>query len=583
MQIEKVVISYIIIALYLVSLFRDTDVVVSIVNKKLSTIEENRILRTEPRYSMCDSEGYRESIEMSDERASLIRSGLLSHSYTESEQKYVDTEQRTYEPSETVHGPLHTIHQSAIMTDLQASMFLPSLLISSYSSVKRNYDQIVQQSVAQSMIRRSVMGSKSVMMSFVEKISDDRGATFGLTVANLLPCLLGSSLFALPFAIRSGGYTLLIVFILMSLLANFTSHVLIDSMYEISPRSRRRKRTSGDYVEIAKAAFGDKMSRLMNVILIFHLFSSTVVILILIGKAFFAVLSMYVSLSMLEMTAIFSTLVIPTLFVRKLSHLAYLSLLATFAILLGGLASLALFIRNYKAWEVNSTTVPLFEWNSFALGISIWLYTLIIHSIAPQVEGCMRQPAKITTAIHVSFILATLIKLVYGICGAMAFGMSTSLLVTDNVVLLSKPVGLLVNAAVGVYGITSFPLSFFVVGDTFDAICLGKDPKKHITLKKGGRYNFLWLLATRIGLVGVALAIAVGIPYFGPVVGILGAILGTLLVFFLPCLFHLKMKWKKMSFKLKSFEIFVMIVGVTAGCIGLYASLRSLVNEITGS
>ena len=522
---------------------------------------------------------------MSDEQTSLLRSGLMSRSYTEeSYHKYTDTEQahHTYGPSETVPEAGGQLLQASVMTDLQASLFLPSLLLSGYSSVKQNYDHIVQQSIAQSVFRRSIIGSRSIMVSLIEKISDDRGASLSLTIANLLPCLLGSSLFTMPYALRGCGYISIFILIILAMLANYTAFLLLDAMYETSPRSQKKKRVRGDYVEIAKAAFGQKMATVMNIILVFYLSTSDIVLMILIGNAFYALLLQYVPLSKLEMTAIFSLFVIPTLFVRKLTHLAYISILATFAVMLGGMASLVLFILNYKSWQANASMIPAFDWEFFALTLSVWLYTLIVHSITPQVEGCMREPAKVKTAIFVSFGVSTVIKILFGVFGALAFGMSTMFLVTDNVILLSHPVGSLINAVVGVYAIAAFPLSFFVVGDTIDSVILGKNPKKHINWKKGGKYHYLWIFASRVLAVGFGMAIAVSIPYFGPVVGILGAILGTLLVFFLPCLFHLKIKWNKLSVFNKVFEIIIIIVGITAGSIGLYASIKNLYKAIKG-
>ena len=551
----------------------------------MPTIRENVTLIMDRQYSVNEDSDFRESIEMSDEQASLIRSGLMSRSYTEeSYHKFTNTDpgQRTYSQTETVPEVTSVPFYGSVMTDLQASMFLPSLLLSGYSSIKQNYDQIVQHSIAQSMMRRSIIGSHSVMVSLIEKISDDRGASLALTLANLLPSLLGSSVFTMPYALRGCGYVTIIVLILLSVLANYTAFLLLDSMYETSPRSRKRKRVCGDYVDIAKSAFGARMGSVMNFLLVFYLFTADVVLLILIGSAFYALLSVYVSLSKAAVTALFSTLVIPTLFVRKLSHLAYVSMFATAAILVGAIACVVLFILNYRVWNSNASTIPVFDWEYFALTMSIWLYTLIIHPITPQIEGCMRQPVQITTAIYVSFGISTVFKILFGLFGAMAFGMSTMFLINNNVIVLSRPVGSIINAVIGIYAIAVFPLNFFVVGDTIDAIVLGKNPNKYVNLQKGGRYHYLWILMSRVLAVGLVLGIALGVPYFGPVVGILGAILGTVMVFLLPCVFHLKIKWKKLTVFHKLLEFSIIIIGLAAGSIGLYASVKNLYKAITG-
>jgi len=565
---------------------RDAEHVVAFLPAEvLPTIREDVTLIMDRKYSVNEDSDFRESIEMSDEQASLIRSGLLSRSYTEeSYHKFTNTDQAqpTYSATETVPENSSLPFHGSVMTDLQASLFVPSLLLSGYSSVKRNYDQIVQRSIAQSLMRRSVIGSQSVMVSLIEKISDDRGASFGLTISNLLPCLLGSSLFTMPYALRGCGYVSIIFLVLLAILANYTSFLLLDSMYETSPRSRKRKRVCGDYVDIAKSAFGTKMGQFMNVLLLFFLFSADIVLIILSGSAFYTLLNAYIPVSKIEFTAICSLLIIPTLLVKKLSHLAYLSMAATACIILGAIACLVLFILSYQAWKHNASAMPVFDWEYFALSISVWLYSLIIHHIQPQIEGCMRHPVKMKAAVYVSFGVATVFKILFGIFGAMSFGMSTMFLISDNVITLSRPVGSLINALIGTYAIVVFPLNFFVVGDAIDAVALGKNQNKFITLKKGGKYHYLWILLSRFVAVGLGLAIAVSVPYFGPVVGILGAVLGTLLVFFLPCLFHLKIRWKRLSVYHKILEILIIIVGLAAGAIGLYASIKNLYKAITG-
>ena len=547
----------------------------------LPPIEEHHVLQLETADPEEEEEDDVDSQGSFDEKASLVRSGHLSFSYTQSITKYQSTHEQDPRSAETSGIEADKVNDgqlSSIMTDFQASFFLPSLLISSYSTVRQSYDKMAR-SMAQSMAKRSICTSRSFAYSIIEKMSDDRGASFGLTMFNILPALLGSALFTIPYAISIGGYSTIPIFILIAMFADFTCLLLADCMYEVSPRSRRLKRTKLDYVEIAEAAFGRHAARLINFTLVFYLFASNIVVLVLIGKSFYSILSRYTDLSLNAMMAIFSILVLPTLFIQRLSHLAYLSLISTLAIIVGSIATMAIFIVKNKSWRTNSGAVPDFNWEGFALALGMWSYTVVPHTIIPQVEACMRQPEKFRKAVHLSFGISTPIKIIFSVIGALTYGSSTQALVTKNVVVSSYPVSVLANAVICVYAVCNFPLNFFVVCDAFDSVTLGA---KHINLKKGGKFHPLWILLTRPVLVGIGLGIGMVVPYFGLLVGILGSFLGTLLVFVFPCVFHLKLKWKKQSLLWNMLEIVVLFIGSAVGVIGLYASVKGLYLAISG-
>ena len=518
-----------------------------------------------------------------DEKASLVHSGSFSVSYGQSVSKY----QSTHEPdadnahvSDTHHKSQQIVIQDgSVMTDFQASMFLPSLLISSFSTVKQSYDHMAR-SMAQSTAKRSMYTSKSLAYSIIEKLSDDRGASFWLTIFNLLPALLGSALFSVPYAVAVGGYLTIPAFILIGILANVSALLLVDSMYDVSPRSMRPKRTKLDYVDIAGAAYGRWGSRVINFALVSYLFSVCIVNIVLIGKSMYTILHTYVPLSLPAVMSIFTVLVLPTLYVQKLSHLAYLSLLSSVAIWIGGIVSIIMFIVGSNSWKSNAESIPLFEWNGCALALGIWMYSVVPHTFIPQVEACMKEPSGFTKAANASFGISALAKVLFALIGAFAYGTSTAPIVTKNIVNDSYQVSVLINVAIMLYGVFSFPLNFFIVCDAFDSLTL---KPTRVNLRKGGKYHPCWITLTRPVLVAAALGIGLVLPYFELLVGILGSFLGTFLVFVFPCVFHLKLKWKHLSHTRRLTEIIILMIGTAVGSIGLYASLKGLISAVGGS
>ena len=457
-------------------------------------------------------------------------------------------------------------------TDLQASMLLPSTRLSSYSSMRKSAE-IIKNAGPRKFMSRSTMTS-----SLTERLLGERGVSPTLAVANLLPFLIGSATFSLPYAVARGGLLSVLLFVIGTVLADVTGILLADALYATSSRSKKRKRIRLDYVELAHAAAGKNGSRAVNFVLIFYLCANNVVNLVLIGKSMYEMIHEYSTpLSQVAVTAIFSVLVIPPLFIKSLSKLAYLSMVSTFSIITGGIACIVVFVHQRDRWQLNARSLPTFDAEGLAFSISVWFYMIICHSVIPQVEGSMAEPSKYPKVLHVSYLSSSIVKICFGVMGALTFGTATNPIVTLNI--KTKAVNIIANVALTCYAVSSFPINFYVVCETFDAWLLrNRNPE----LTRGGKYYNYWILLTRPILVGIGLGIAVVVPYFGLLVGILGSVLAIFLVFIFPCWFHLQLKWRTLATWKIVLEFAVLIAGVSFSLLGLYASTKGLIKVLKG-
>ena len=467
--------------------------------------------------------------------------------------------------SDSISQSNASMQESHDAEDIKASLHLPSTRLSSFSSLRSSYDYF-----------RRNRSRYSLSRSFVPslRVIDEQSVSTSLTIANLLPFLLGSATFALPYSVALGGYATIPSFVVITILADITGLLLVDALYDDFGSRIPKKRARMDYVELARVVAGKLGARTINFTLIFYLYAMNTVNLVLIGRSFHAILNNSTPFSLVATTAIFSLLVLPPLFIKSLSKLAYLSMMSTICIITGGIASQVVFIKHREDWTKNIHIIPMFDGNGFAYAMSVWFFMLICHSVAPQIENSMKKPQKFPLVLHISHCFSALIKVYFGISGALTFGKETRPLVSMNIEKLSAPASVVTNAALAGYAVTSFPINFYVVCETFDLLVL---KNRHPKLKKGGKYYNLWVLLTRPILVGVGLGVAVVIPYFGLLVGILGSLLAIFLVFIFPCWFHLSIKghllplWKKLA------EALVMVLGVAVGLAGLYASVRGLI------
>ena len=92
-----------------------------------------------------------------------------------------------------------------------------------------------------------------------------------------------------------------------------------------------------------------------------------------------------------------------------------------------------------------------------------------------------------------------------------------------------------------------------------------------------------WAICLRVALILLTLFLAIFIPHFAILMGLIGSITGTLLSLIWPCYFHLKLKSKTLTLYQKLVNIFIILFGILISIIGFYYSgvalLKALKNE----
>eukprot|EP00794_Sanderia_malayensis_P003485 gene3485-3983_t len=364
----------------------------------------------------------------------------------------------------------------------------------------------------------------SLVATLVEFVPNDCEASLGLTYFNMMVYLISPCIFVMPYMIAKSGYITIVAMLFTAFLTDVTSHLLIHCMYEVSPTSKKCKRTRSDYIDIARAAFGPKASKLMGYLLLTHLSFYGLYSFILVGNAVCAMLPVNSTLSKRAIMAISAVVIMPSLFFRRLSRVAYMSLLTTLTLVIGALSTFGLFVKENASWRANFNTIPLFDWEYFTYALSTWQYTLILHGILPQMEASMRNPDDVSKAVHLSYATSTLLKIAFGLMGALTFGTSTvHVLVTNDIILVSRVINVIANVSVVVNCALGFPLFFYAVCDSFDVLTMNYI---HPNLKRSGKCGTVWLVFSRISLIGVTVAIAIVLPFYGPLLGFFGSIFG---------------------------------------------------------
>ena len=450
----------------------------------------------------------------------------------------------------------------------QASMFMASLKFSLHSSMV-----IISQSLNGSYKQRSVTLSiqdreVSKTTSLIERLSEDARAPAKLALWNVLNVIISSnSVLAMPFAYALGGVAVLPLILLVGVLEGSTSVFLIDCLYEISPKSRLRKRVRASYSDIGRDVWGPIGGHIVDVIRIALAYCKCVLRIMVLGHTMKELLSSKVDLSLQEWCLVCTAALLLVVFIKRLSSLAWLSMMAVLAAFLIFFVLLGFSLSRVKTWQWEN--LLFFDFNTFPISMGIIVYSYCGHPVFPAVEGSMREPKRYNTISHWAFFLSTAMKFLVGLFCFLVFGSNTQSIVllnlsASNASVLSKIASILV--LINMY--FSYPVNMFIVSGTIDILLL---PKLPTCLREKG-FKLLWVFSSRVILVFSTLGIALAVPRFGLLMGVFGSVLGACITLIFPCIFHLKLKWNKLRWYHIAFEMFIIIFAVVVGVLGLIFS-----------
>ena len=409
-------------------------------------------------------------------------------------------------------------------------------------------------------------------VSLVEKECPDRQASAILAGWNVTNLIQGMGILGVPYAVREGGVAVVLCIFIVAMFCDVTGILLVDCLYEISPRSKLRKRVRSSYPDVGEAVWPGVGGKVVSVVQSIELYAAAVLYLVLLTTMFSQITNKYIPLTLNEWAVICSVAVLPSVFITRLSLIAWMSMLAVFSLMSALVVMVAYCIMRYDQWTVDN--IPSFDISTFPVGFGIVTFSYCAHAVFPGIEGSMREPKDFNKMMHTSFFISAIVKALFGAFAVLTFGLATDQVFTVN---LAGDVGFntAATALVALNVFFSFPLPLFVVVETFDNT-LGPYFRH---LQKGTKYHWYWLLLTRTLLVAFALFIALVVPHFGLLMGFVGSFTGTCLSFGFPCIAHLKLRWNYLRWYHITVEILLIVFGVLAGGLGFVYSGKALVDS----
>ena len=143
-------------------------------------------------------------------------------------------------------------------------------------------------------------------VSLVEKECHDRQASAFLAGWNVTNLIQGMGILGVPYAVREGGVAAVICIFMVAMFCDFTGILLVDCLYEISPRSKLRKRVRESYPDVGDAVWPGVGGKVVSIVQTIELYSAAVLYLILLTTMFAQITDKYVHLSLNEWAVICS-------------------------------------------------------------------------------------------------------------------------------------------------------------------------------------------------------------------------------------------------------------------------------------
>lgn len=305
------------------------------------------------------------------------------------------------------------------------------------------------------------------------------------------------------------------------------------------------------------AAFGRPGRLLVDGCLIFTQLGFCCVYLIFLGNNLHAI---YPSLAPKGYIVLCMAVLAFIAWIRSLKWFSPFSALAGGSTIFGILA-VNLYAMFWYDAESEMERLPLFVPETFFIFFGIATATYEGIGLVIPIQQSMKEPEKYTTLLNVAFVFVTTFFLWSGLTSFYCFREATDSIITLN--LPNNMFGITVQTVLVCAIFFTYPIQLFPAVEIAEAAIFGpaiassdEDLFSDLGLKRN---------AVRSLLVIITGAVALLVPHFGEVIGLIGSIGASMLAFTMPALFYLRLFYPTISRKEASIYVSIMAVGILGG------------------
>ncbi|EER14446.1 10 transmembrane domain, possible aa transporter, putative [Perkinsus marinus ATCC 50983] len=402
-------------------------------------------------------------------------------------------------------------------------------------------------------------------------------------VFNLAAATLGAGALAVPISILNagifGGLVLLLAMGVLSLL----SIVMITQACHVTGKPT--------YEELLDHLFGKRVGYVFDLVMVLFCFGTCVTYMITLFDILSPVLihiigpnpdNWFLSLWVhrVPFTAIAAALVLLPLSMREhISEIRYVTFLGVIGVCFLSLTSIYVLSRYGVSDELPSSMVsPVNGWTSLMAAINTYTFAYCNQPNVPEVYIQVRDssPRRFLPVVAWTILICFSVYATIGVMCFFAFGMSLESSVIVNMgqyisrgdVMVCIAFALMCVTVVGAFPLVVYPQRSSIV----HAISAVLPPKTSFRRRVYG-----WIVV--VFIIGLSYAVAIALPDVNVMLGLVGSLTGSIVTFYSPAAFILKISKKPiLTFDFEHIICYVLIVvGTIAFVLGTYASVQGVI------
>ena len=383
------------------------------------------------------------------------------------------------------------------------------------------------------------------------------------TTFNLVSFVLGVGFLALPYAVRKGGLAALVSLLVTPSLLWYTGKILVDCLYETDDRNHK-VRVRASYRDIGEACFPRLGGVLVDAVLYIGLLTIAIAYLIL-GGSLLVTSIPSLALTQALWTCLVVAIILPTVFIKRLADIAWLSFASAAVILVTFVVVIWSAVRSNPHWDVTDTLFWDNEGSAAALGIVF--YSFEVNLVIIDVEKSMSDRTKLGRAYACALLLTSVGKTTFALCAFLSYNSETREAIVEN--LPAGPIRITIATLIVINIILTYVVPFHAFIQNLEN---SKTAEKLISKVP----PLLWFVGVRIGFVALTLVITVCVSRFAAWLSFSGSLVSPCISIIFPSLFHLKLKYKQLSALEITTDVVLLFSAIGLLGILLYSSSKIL-------
>ncbi|CAA2957493.1 vacuolar amino acid transporter 1 [Olea europaea subsp. europaea] len=393
----------------------------------------------------------------------------------------------------------------------------------------------------------------------------ETNSSFLHAVINMSGMLIGLGQLSTPYALENGGWASAFLLVGIGVACGYSSHLLGKCLHENSK--------SRDYKDIGQHAFGSKGRIVATAFIYMEIFMALVSYTISLHDNLATIfLGTKINLGWNHLqtsqilTAIAILVALPTLWLRDLSSISFLSTAGILMslVIFATVACTAVF-GGVKA----NHSIPALQLNNIPAISGLYIFSFAGHIVFPNIYTAMKDPSKFTKVSIVSFSTVTLLYTALAFMGAKLFGPQV-----DSQITLSMPRNLIVTK-IALWATVLTPMTKYALEFAPFAIQLEHN------LPHSMKFRTKMIIRGTVGsiLLILILILALSVPYFEYVLSLTGSLVSVGICIIFPCAFYTKIFWSQIKRPLLILNMILIISGVLLGTTGTISSSKLLVQK----